>query len=80
MVTKIQKWGNSLGVRIPKALAEDARVKEGMAVDIRQSDRGLLLTPVRSKDFSLDELLKKVTKKNLHTEMDTGAPQGSEAW
>ena len=70
MITKIQKWGNSLGVRIPKPLAEDAGVKEGMMVDIKQTDRRLIVTPVKSKDPKLSELLRKVTKKNLHTEID----------
>lgn len=80
MITTIRKWGNSLGVRIPKAIAHDAHVEEGMAVDIIQSEGRLILNPVTSKDYRLSDLLKKVTKKNLHTEVDMGAAQGSEVW
>jgi antitoxin MazE len=80
MVTKVQKWGNSLGIRIPKSLAEDARVEAGSSVDISLADGQLVIKPVRSRKYELKRLLSKVTKDNVHREISSGDPQGKEAW
>ena len=65
MRTKIQKWGNSLGLRIPKALAEDAGVKAGSEVDLAIEDGELIVRPARAPRYELQELLRGVTAKNL---------------
>jgi antitoxin MazE len=80
MITTVQKWGNSLGVRIPKPLAEDTRLHEGSQVDVREEDDRLIIVPVEQPVFRLENLLKRVSKKNLHREVDFGAPEGKEAW
>ena len=80
MITTIQKWGNSLGVRIPKSVALDAHVQEGMKVDVREEDNRLVITPMENTPYSLDALLRRVSPKNVHKEIDFGAPQGKEAW
>ncbi len=80
MITTIRKWGNSLGIRIPKAIAQDAQFEEGMAVDVRQRGDQIVLKPVDAGKYELDGLLEKVSGENLHTEADTGSPQGTEAW
>ncbi len=80
MRTKIQKWGNSLALRIPKSFAEETGVKAGCTVDLSVADGQLVVSPVRSKRFRLHELLSKVTKENLHAEISTGEPTGREAW
>jgi antitoxin MazE len=80
MVTKIQKWGNSLGLRIPKSFAKEAGVEEGSAVDISiQGDR-IVIKTVRPTRYELDDLLSRVRKDNLHDEIDTGEPIGREVW
>lgn len=79
MQTKIQRWGNSLGVRIPRSFAAEARVEAGSIVDISLEEGTLLIRPLRRR-YSLRELLKKVTARNLHGEVDTGAPVGRESW
>jgi antitoxin MazE len=78
--TKIQRWGNSLGLRIPRALAEEAGVEAGAEVDLSVRKGELVVKPARRAKYRLTELVRKITKKNLHGEVDTGAPVGREAW
>ena len=80
MLTKVQKWGNSLGLRIPKTFAADARVEAGSLVDISLERGGLMVLPARPKKYALGDLLKGVTKQNLHGEVPSGAPLGREVW
>jgi antitoxin MazE len=80
MHVRVQKWGNSLAVRIPKPLAKDAEVTEGTALDLTVSKGKVIATPVLWKKLTLDQLLAKVIKKTRHAEIDTGKPVGREAW
>jgi antitoxin MazE len=80
MRTRIRKWGNSLGLRIPKAFADDVEVEAGSTVDIRVEDGGLVVRPVHRKRYVLSELLECVTPGNLHEEVGTGDAVGREAW
>lgn len=80
MQTKIQKWGNSLGLRIPKAFAEEAGVQAGSQVELSVENGVLTMRPSRRKKYGLQELLRRVTAKNLHDEVDTGTPVGREVW
>lgn len=78
MQVRVQKWGNSLAVRIPKPLAEDADVKEGTVLNLVVSEGKVVATPVERKKLSLRQLLAKVTRKNLHAEVDFGPSVGRE--
>jgi antitoxin MazE len=80
MRTKIQKWGNSLALRIPKSFAEEAEVEAGSRVDLSVTDGQLVIRPVRSQRFELHALLAGVKEENLHAEIPTGEPTGREAW
>ena len=80
MLTKIQKWGNSLGVRIPQTFAVDAHVKAGSTVDISLEKGALIVRPIRRRRYALSALLEEVTSENLHEEVTTGAPLGREVW
>jgi len=80
MQTKIQKWGNSLGLRIPKSFAAEAQVEEGTTVDMSVQNGRLLLRPLRARKYTLNALLKRVSRKNLHTEVATGKVVGRENW
>ena len=80
MQTKIKKWGNSLALRIPKLLASDASLKLNELVDMSIDQGSIIITPISEKEYSLEKLLKKVSKNNLHGEFDTGAPVGKEIW
>ena len=80
MVTRVRKWGNSLGVRLPKAAADEARVRDGSAVDVRVEEGEIVMRPVRRPRYRLSDLLKGFTRRNRHPEADWGPPRGREAW
>lgn len=80
MQTKIQKWGNSLGLRIPKTFAAEAQVEEGSTVDLSLEDGNLVIRPTKRKRYQLAELLEGVEASNLHAEVETGKPVGREVW
>ena len=80
MRTKVVKWGNSLGLRIPKSIAEEVPVDEGSTVDLRLEGGKLVIRLVETKAVSLKELLAGITMDNLHGEFDTGEAVGGEAW
>jgi len=79
-MTTVQKWGNSLGVRIPRALAESTGIAEGKQVTIESNGDVLTVRPVRIPRYSLKELLKGMKPYNKHKEVDWGPPQGKEIW
>lgn len=80
MHTKIQKWGNSLALRIPKSFAEETHLHTGAVVDLAVKDGRLIVEPIPPPRYSLDDLLEGVTKKNRHAEVDTGDATGKEVW
>ena len=78
MKTKIQKWGNSLAVRIPKSCVEEAQVAYGTAVELSVDQGKIVIAPIKQPKFKLAELLEKITPGNLHTEIDSGDAVGRE--
>jgi antitoxin MazE len=80
MQTKIQRWGNSLGLRIPRSFAKEAGVEAGSQVDLSVRDGDLVVRAATRRTYRLSELLEKVTHKNLHGEVDSGEPAGREVW
>ncbi len=79
MQTKVQKWGNSLAVRIPKAYAEQLGLTVDGAVRMQIREGCLVIEAVQPR-VTLEELLEKVTPDNLHEETDWGPPLGNEVW
>lgn len=77
---QVQKWGNSLALRIPKPFAQDTGVREGTMVQLSVSEGRLVAAPIRARKIRLMDLLAKVTKANLHGEVETGPPVGREVW
>lgn len=80
MRTSIQKWGNSLAVRIPKALAAEVHIEQDSLVEVLLVEGKLIVEPVAQSSWTLEKLLAKVTEQNLHGEVDTGPATGREAW
>ena len=80
MKVQIQKWGNSLALRIPKSFAVESKIKQGSTVEVSLESGKIIVFPVAESEFLLDELLAKVTAENLHGEIDTGSSVGKEAW
>ena len=79
MVTRVQKWGNSLALRIPRSFAVQAKVAAGTAVDMVVEKGQLVVRPVRQR-YRLRELLKAIDARNLHADVQTGRPAGREVW
>jgi len=78
--TKIQKWGNSLALRIPRSFAKEVGVEAGSEVELSMQRGDLLVRPARRKAYRLSELLRRITAKNIHAEESAGAPVGRETW
>jgi len=78
MITTVQKWGDNLAIRIPKPIAQDVRLCAGTRIELREERQRLVIVPVSRPTFTLAELLKGITKKNLHTEADFGGAEGKE--
>lgn len=84
MIVEFRKWGNSLAVRIPKALANAVKARDGKRVELTVNGDTLVLRPVtrpkRKPRYTLDELLAGMTRKNVPQEVDWGPPRGTEIW
>ena len=80
MLTKVQKWGNSIALRIPKAFADEMQIAAETAVEISIEDGRLVISPVGQATYALEELVAGITPDNLHDEINWGAPVGKETW
>lgn len=80
MLTKVQKWGNSLALRIPKAFALDAQLENDSLVEVTFAEGHIIITPIAKQTWTLEELLAGVQENNRHHEVDTGLPVGNESW
>jgi len=80
MRIRIQKWGNSLALRIPKPFAEEIGLARESAVDVALSDGKMVITPLSDPKPTLEQLLAKITDDNLHGEVNTGHALGNELW
>jgi antitoxin MazE len=78
MIAKTAQWGNSIGVRIPRDLAKKAGIGVGSTVEIDEADDGIIIRPVGKKEYSLRELVSRITPRNRHGEIDFGHPVGKE--
>jgi antitoxin MazE len=78
MVAKIQKWGNSLALRLPKVLADEVEIGEGTQVELIRAGEGLLLKPKRKRRYRLSELVAGITRSNVHQETPWGRSVGRE--
>jgi antitoxin MazE len=80
MLAKVQKWGNSLALRIPKAFALDAQLENNTIVEVKLVDGQIVIKPIASPGWSLEQLLAGVNSNNIHHETDTGDAVGNEIW
>jgi antitoxin MazE len=80
MKSKIQKWGNSLAVRIPKTFAEEVGLSDDTPIEMRLVKGGLVIEPLAEYVPSLETLLSRVTDENKHDEVEWGPAVGQELW
>lgn len=79
MKAHVKKWGNSASVRIPAAVMQAAQLELDEPVDVREEGGRVVIEPLRRKEYSLDELVRGITRTNIHEEIDSGNPAGKEA-
>lgn len=80
MIRKIQKWGNSLGVRLPKKLADQCSFHEGSTVMLKAEKRKISMRLVKNRKKSLKDLVASITAKNRHSGIGWGGARGKEIW
>jgi antitoxin MazE len=80
MRTRIQKWGNSLALRIPKAFAVEVGLEKDREVELSVEKGRLVIVSPATPSYTLEELLAGVRPSNLHGETDWGPPVGKEIW
>jgi len=80
MKTRIQKWGNSLAVRIPKSFAGEIGLCADASVELSLVEGKLIIQSATPKPLTLDQLLRGISDENLHGEWDTGPADGKEVW
>ena len=80
MKTRVQKWGNSLALRIPKSFATEVGLQTDSSVEVSLVKGKLVIAPIVKRKLTLRALLAQVTDDNLHREVDTGSAVGNEAW
>ena len=78
MIAKTAQWGNSIGVRLPKDLAKKAGIGVDSTVEIEEADDGIIIKSVGKKEYSLKELVSRITTQNRHGETNFGPPAGKE--
>lgn len=79
MNVKVSKWGNSLAIRIPSAIARSIHLSEGEAVEMKEEGDKIVLTPRRARSYDLEEMLSQVSPDNLHKEIRSDR-SGREEW
>jgi antitoxin MazE len=80
MKARVQKWGNSLALRIPKSFAEEVGLHEDASVELSLAEGRLVVRPILPQALTLEELLRGITDENLPGEWDTGTAVGKEVW
>ena len=80
METTIKKWGNSLALRIPKALAKEAGLHYELSVELSLVDGKLVIVPIEQPRLDLGAMLDQITEDNLHEEVSFGPAVGKEVW
>ena len=78
METKIQKWGNSLALRLPKAFAHQTGIENGSEVRLLVEEGKIIVIPLNKNEFLLEQFLSQITEKNIHKEISFGDAVGRE--
>jgi antitoxin MazE len=80
MRTRVQRWGNSLGLRIPKAFAAEVSIDAGSSVELSIEDGDLIVRPLQRSKYDIDALVGQIVPSNVHEPVDWGGSVGREAW
>ena len=75
--SRVDQWGTSLAIRIPKPLAKELKLQAGTAVELSAQDGQLTIS---RKELDIEEMISRTTPNNRHEVWDLGPPQGKEIW
>jgi len=78
MKIRARKSGNSLAIRLPKAVARKLNLSAGMCLDVRAKDGQIIITPVQKPRFTLASLVRGINASNRHDEIQMDGPRGKE--
>lgn len=80
MQTTVQKWGNSLALRLPKPFTSEINISENSTVDISLENNQIVIKPIKKTPINVDELIDAISPDNLYSEISMGLPVGNEVW
>jgi len=80
MLTHVQKWGNSLALRIPRAYADETSIRDGSVVDLSLQSGNLVIHPLAKPVYRLSDLIGAVSPDNRHAAVESGPSVGNEVW
>lgn len=80
MEIQVKKWGNSLGIRIPQAIANQINIQDGSKINLVLENNKIELKPIVPEEYRLDDLVGLIDESNLQTEISSGKAQGNEIW
>jgi antitoxin MazE len=80
MEIQVKKWGNSLGLRIPQAIANQINIQDGSKINLVLNKNKIELTPAVAEEYRLDDMVALINESNLHSEISSGEPKGKEIW
>jgi len=80
MVSKVQRWGNSHGLRLPKHILESAEISVGDNVEVIPTEGRILIKKVATRKFNLAEMVARMPRTYKVREKSLGGPAGKEEW
>ncbi|HAH97460.1 MAG TPA: AbrB/MazE/SpoVT family DNA-binding domain-containing protein [Firmicutes bacterium] len=80
MRAKIQKWGNSMALRIPKSFADQVSIRLGSSVDLSIQGGKIVIEPLKTEEYDLKVMVEAINELNLHSEYLIDKPKGKEIW
>lgn len=80
MSVTLHRWGNSVGLRVPKALLDQLGLSAGSEVEVKLEGARLVIEPVHRRRYTMAELLEGFTPDDRPEEVDWGQPVGREVW
>ncbi len=80
MEVQVKKWGNSLGLRIPQAIANQINIKDGSRINLVLKNNKIELIPAVAEEYRLNDLIELITEATLHNEISSGQAIGNEIW
>lgn len=80
MNTKVQKWGNSLGVRLPLSITKSLNIRPNTQIEIKLEGKKIVLKPIKKVEYNLSDLVNQINESNCHKEETFGNQTGNEIW